>query len=87
MQLTVEDHGQHVSALELAAEDLSQRVLNLENTYSNLHEENKRLKAKVLDLEGRSRSQNVRILGIPESIRRRTTHRIFCKFVVQSFWK
>lgn len=67
-RLTVEDHGQRVSSLELAAEDLSQRVVDLENVCTTLSEDNARLKAKVTDLESRSRRQNIRILGLPESI-------------------
>lgn len=67
MQLTVEDHGQRMSSLEHETEDLSQRVIDHENTYSNLREENKRLKAKVTDLEGHSRVR-MYVSSIPESI-------------------
>lgn len=68
MQLAVEDHGQHVSSLELAAEDLSQRVMDLEDICSTLRNDNAQLKAKVTNLESQSRRQNIRILGLPESI-------------------
>lgn len=71
-QLTVEDHGQRVSSLELAAGDFSQRVADLENSCSFLRDENARLKAKVTDLESRSRRQNLHILGLPESTGRPT---------------
>lgn len=65
---TVDEHGQRLSSLELAAEDLSQRVGELENVCSSLRESNSRLTAKVVDLEGRSRRQNICILGLAESI-------------------
>lgn len=65
-RFAVEDHGQRVSSLELASEDLSQRVTDLEETINILREANAKLKAKVTDLEGRSRRQNIRILGVPE---------------------
>lgn len=54
-QLTVEDHGQRVSSLEPASKDLSQQVVDLENVCFTLCGENARLKAKVIDLESRSR--------------------------------
>lgn len=65
---TVDEHGQRLSSLELTSEDLSQRVSELENVCSSLRESNSKLTAKVVDLEGRSRRQNIRILGLAESI-------------------
>lgn len=61
-RLEVEDHGQRVSSLELAAEDISQRVLDLD-ICSTQRDDNAKLKAKVSDLGSRSRRQNVRTLG------------------------
>lgn len=63
----MDDHDQRISSLELASEDLSQRVLDLENISSSLRDENAKLKAKVINLENRSRRQNVHILGLAES--------------------
>ncbi|KAJ4944614.1 hypothetical protein JOQ06_013157, partial [Pogonophryne albipinna] len=40
----------------------------LENACSALKGDNETLKTKVADLEGRSRRQNLRIIGLPESI-------------------
>lgn len=48
---TVNEHGQRLSSLELASEDLSQRVAKLENICSGLRESNSKLTAKVVDLE------------------------------------
>ena len=67
IKLTVEDHDQRVSSLELSAEDLCQRVVDLENICSTLRSDNTKLMAKVADLESRSRRQNIRVLGLPES--------------------
>ncbi|XP_053734738.1 uncharacterized protein LOC128767065 [Synchiropus splendidus] len=67
VQTTVEDHSQWLSSLEPATDDLSQRVSDIESTCSAFKEVNAKLQAKVVDLEGWSRRQNVRILGLAES--------------------
>lgn len=46
------DHEQHINAMETSVTELQQ--------------ENKKLRAKLSDLEGRSRRNNIRILGVPE---------------------
>ena len=46
------DHEQHIHAVEASAAELRQ--------------ENKKLRARLSDLEGRSRRNNIRIVGIPE---------------------
>lgn len=84
-RLAVEDHGQRVSSLELAAEDLSQRVMDLESICSTLRDDNARLKAKVTDLESRSRRQNIRILGLPESIESGSPTEFFSKLLCEIF--
>ncbi len=85
MRLAVEDHSQRVSSLELAVEDLSQRVIDLEGICLTLHDDNARLKAKVTDLESRSRWQNIRILGLPESIESRAPTEFFSKLLCEVF--
>lgn len=67
IQSVIEDHGQRLSSMELATEDLSQRVADLENVCSGLKQDNSKLLAKVVYLESRSRRQNLRILGLAES--------------------
>lgn len=52
MHLAVEHHGQRVFILELAVEDLSQQVIDMEDTCSTLYESNARLKAEVIDFQG-----------------------------------
>ena len=68
VRFTVDEHGQRLSSLELVTEDMSQRVSELENVCSGLRESNSKLAVKVIDLEGRSRRQNIRILGLAESV-------------------
>lgn len=84
-RLAVEENGQRVSSLELASEDLSQRVSDLEGICSTLREDNTKLKAKVTDLESRSRRQNLRILGIPESIESGNPSEYFSKVLCEIF--
>ena len=84
-RLAVEDHGQRVSSLILAAEDPSQRVIDLENIYSTLRDNNARLKAKVTDLESQSRRQNICILGLPESIESGSPTGFFSKLLCEIF--
>lgn len=86
-RLAVEDQDQHVSSHELVAEDLSQRVVELESICSTLRDDNARLKAKVTDLESRSRRQNIRILGLPESIESGRPTEFFSKLLYEVFGK
>ena len=44
------------------------RLAELEKSYDDLCVQNKLLKTKVNDLEGRSRRQNIKIVGLPEKI-------------------
>uniref|UniRef100_A0A3P9GX20 L1 transposable element RRM domain-containing protein n=1 Tax=Oryzias latipes TaxID=8090 RepID=A0A3P9GX20_ORYLA len=84
-RLAVEDQGQHVSSLELASEDLSQRVTDLEESLNTLQEANAKLKAKVADLEGRSRRQNIRNLGVPESTESGSPSKFFSDLLGEVF--
>lgn len=63
IQSTVEDHGQRISSPELATDDQSQLVVELEHVRATLREDNPKLKTKDVDLEGRSMDQNIHILG------------------------
>lgn len=63
----VEDHGERISSLETFSNDAEQRLQDLESLCSSLREDNTKLATKVSDLEGRSRRQNIRILGLPEN--------------------
>lgn len=60
--------GQRIDDLESNAEDVSQRLATVEANCKYLEEENKLLKTNFSELEGRSRRQNIRLVGLPESL-------------------
>ncbi|TWW59884.1 hypothetical protein D4764_06G0014140 [Takifugu flavidus] len=68
IQTTVSSHGQRIASLETNADSVDGRLLGLEATCAELTAANEKLKAKTADLEARSRRNNVRIIGLPESI-------------------
>lgn len=55
-----------VETVEERVLDHESRITCLENIVSGLKDENNSLKLKVDDLEGRSRRNNIKIIGIPE---------------------
>lgn len=55
-----------VANQELAITDFEARITVLETKYSELSKQNNQLRAKVLDLEARSRRHNIKIVGIQE---------------------
>lgn len=68
IQSTINDHGERIDSIEVNATLVDQRLQQLEGAYTALQKDNDLLKQKVADLEGRSRRQNIRIIGLPESI-------------------
>lgn len=68
IQVEVAGQGRRISDLEANANQTSQHLQQLEATCSELQEDNKWLKSKLSDLEGRSRRQNIRIVGLPEAL-------------------
>lgn len=64
----VEDHSHRISSLEEFSNDSSQRLHDLESLCSELQVETVSLRANVIDLEGRSRRQNIQIIGQPEKM-------------------
>lgn len=82
---TVADHGQCIGSLETNATLVDQRLQQLEKTCSDLQKDNEQLKLKVSDLEGRSRRQNVRIIGLPESIEGPRPTKFFSKLLADVF--
>ncbi len=55
-----------VANQELATNDFEAGIQKLETKYSELSKQNSQLRAKVLDLEARSRRHNIKIVGIQE---------------------
>lgn len=68
VQTTLNAHGQRISSLETNADSVSDRLDSLEAVCAELTTSNAKLKAKAADLEARSRRNNIRIIGLPESI-------------------
>ncbi|KAL6461050.1 hypothetical protein MHYP_G00310160 [Metynnis hypsauchen] len=65
---TVSEYNQKIISLESNASLLDERVLALEAICCTLKETNDKLSARVIDLESRSRRNNIRIVGLTESI-------------------
>lgn len=57
---------ERLTSTEDQAADHEHRICAVETSITELQQENKRLRAKLSNLEGRSRYNNIRILGIPE---------------------
>lgn len=68
LQEKIETHGQTMRELESAATDQSGRVTELEATVSILTAKVKHLDDRYEDLEGRSRRNNIRLVGLPEGL-------------------
>uniref|UniRef100_A0A087XD28 L1 transposable element RRM domain-containing protein n=1 Tax=Poecilia formosa TaxID=48698 RepID=A0A087XD28_POEFO len=74
---TMTYHGQRICSLED----------NVEKVCANLQKENEMLRAKVVDLEGRSRRQNIRIVGLPEHIEGPRPSSFFSKLLTEVLGK
>lgn len=68
VQTTVADHGNRITSLEANANELSDKLEVLEAKCAAMGDSYNRLKAKTIDLESRCRRNNIRIVGLPESI-------------------
>ncbi|KAJ4937147.1 hypothetical protein JOQ06_001728 [Pogonophryne albipinna] len=68
LQRAVEAHKVTIRDLEQAATDHNTRIDKLEATVDMLTSQVKRLDDKCEDLEGRSRRNNLRVMGIPEGL-------------------
>lgn len=56
---SVTSNTYHINSLEESHREFNKRLVKLEKSYGELCVQNKLLKAKVCDLEGRSRRQNI----------------------------
>ncbi|KAJ8361771.1 hypothetical protein AAFF_G00422220 [Aldrovandia affinis] len=68
VQATVTDHGHRLTSLEANANQLSDQMVAMEAKCAAMEECYNKLKAKTIDLESRSRRNNIRVIGLPESI-------------------
>lgn len=83
IQTTINDHGQRIVSLESAASTQDQRIQALEDRCAALAESNRKLIAKMSDLEGRSRRNNIRIVGLPECIEGPRPTKFFSELLVE----
>lgn len=67
-EATVEDQGQRIASVETSANTLEQRIHMLEKKCAVLADSNTKRAAQGGDLEGQSQRNNIRIIGLPESI-------------------
>lgn len=68
LQRAVDAHEVTVLELENATTDHNTRISELEATVSMLTKQAARLEDKCEDLEGRSRRNNIRVIGVPEGV-------------------
>lgn len=68
LQKASDSHDERLTSLEDNAETLHQRLAEVEANCVTLQACNEKLKAKLTDMEGRNRRNNVRIVGLPEGI-------------------
>lgn len=71
--------------IEGLASDHETRILSLETSLDNLRKENKSLKFKINDLEGRLRRNHIRIIGIPEGSEKRRPTEFVADLIKQLF--
>lgn len=65
---TVASHGQSIVDLEKASEFNAGRIDELEKLCTSLQDTVQTLSVKVVDLEGRSRRNNLRVVGLAEGV-------------------
>lgn len=68
IETSISAQHQRISSLEAAATATSEDMQVIKDKLATVTEENGKLKAKLIDLESRSRRNNVRIVGLPEDI-------------------
>lgn len=72
VQNSVEDHDQRIASLEQFANSTSDELTGMRSELAAVAAENTKLKAKLIDLAGRTRRNNIRIVGLPEQIESQT---------------
>ncbi|KAG9268910.1 deleted in malignant brain tumors 1 protein-like [Astyanax mexicanus] len=77
------EHGEKIASLEGNANQVDERLKSLEATCTVLQDSNTRLQAKVTDLESRSRRNNIRVIGLPESLEGPHPTAFFSEFLTE----
>lgn len=67
-QAALMEHANRITAVENMSSEHDDRLIKLEQQATMLENANKALQEKVIDLEARSRRQNIKIVGLPENI-------------------
>lgn len=68
LQQKVDANADTVRELERSASDHSDRITEMQSVISTLQKQVVQLDAKCEDLEGRSRRNNIRLVGLPEGV-------------------
>lgn len=68
LRTSITSNTSRIDSLEETRESHDGRITELEKCCEALTKQNRILSAKLCDLEGRSRRQNVKIMGLPEKI-------------------
>lgn len=79
----VDDHDKRVISLESNANETSDQIRALEANCLAMADNIAKLQAKMIDLEGRSRRNNIRIFGLPESIEGTRPTEFFAELLVE----
>ena len=85
VQTTISDHGQRLTSLEANANQVSDKLGEIEAKFTALEDSYNKLKAKAIDLESRSRGNNIRIAGVPESAEGAQPTAFFSKLLLEIF--
>lgn len=73
--------GDRIKEVENATADYDRRLSLVEQKFAKVESENKALREKVIDLEARSRRQNIKIVGLPEKIENGRPTEFLTKFI------
>ncbi|KAI2644979.1 LINE-1 retrotransposable element ORF1 protein [Labeo rohita] len=77
VKVTVDEHSSKLATLETSASASSDTIVKLEQEVGRLNQVVEQLTDKCMDLEGRSRRQNIRVLHIKEGAESRMKPRDF----------
>ena len=85
VQAAISDHRQRLTSLEDNANQISDRFEEMEAKYTALEDNFAKLKAKTSDLESCSRCNNIRIMGVHESVEGTQPTTFFSKLLLKIF--
>lgn len=77
--------GDRIKEVENATADYERRLFLVEQKCAKIQSENKALREIVINLEARSRWQNIKIVGLPEKIENGRTTEFLTKFIPNLF--